>query len=212
MNEQERTRLIEQIAENHLNELERANMLEQIERDPYAQQELIAEQAIARAVARDRQQLPIPSATPSPRLLDTLSTVPASSSSGVPFWGSSGFLVGVSLVAVIGAILLLSPTLFLSSQDALTTKPSIPPAIVVDSLHVNPTVTPVPSRSDDGKKREVPQSAATSTRTAESEGASADTTVPAMNRESGQPASNQEQKPPIPVVYDNDGTMPVFPK
>lgn len=212
MNEQERSRLIEQVAQNHLNELERANMLEQIERDPYAQQEWIAEQAIARAVARDRQQLPIPSATPSPRLLDALSTVPASSSSGVPFWGSSGFFVGVSLVAVIGAILLLFPTLFLSSQDAFTTQPSIPPAIAVDSLHVNPTVTPIPSRLDDGKKREVPQSAATSTRTAESEGKSADTTVPAMNRGSEQPASNQEQKPPIPVVYDNDGTMPLLPK
>ena len=51
MNEQERSRLIERIVENHLNESERAELLPQLGEGTNVRQELLAEQAISRARA-----------------------------------------------------------------------------------------------------------------------------------------------------------------
>jgi hypothetical protein len=195
MNEQERSRLIERIAENHLNESERAELLAQLGEGTNVRQELLAEQAISRAIARDRQQLPVASTTPSPRLLDALSNAPVLPSAAASFWGSGGLLVGFSLVIVVGVGLMLFPGLFGISGDAAPTSREVPPAAVADTSSSIPAVIPsISSEPNEGKKwrREA--------------------STPVLDGKPAQPTEHQGQQPQLPVFHDNSGAMPISPK
>ncbi|MCC7439636.1 MAG: hypothetical protein IT211_14210 [Armatimonadetes bacterium] len=216
MNEQERSRLIERIAENHLNKSERADLLRQLESGSSVQQEVMAEQAISRAIARDRQQLPASSITPSPRLLEALSksNIPASLPATAQFWGSSGFFVGVLLVVVVGIGFLLFPGLFALSGDVVPASTQAPAAVVTDTSSIAPAVTISGSSESSGeKKKGKSQPTPAAKKEAVGEGRYlGNQPHPALDAKPTQPVEPQGQRPPIPVVHDNNGTIPVIPK
>lgn len=216
MNEQERSRLIERIVENHLNESERAELLPQLGEGTNVRQELLAEQAISRAIARDRQQLPVASTTPSPRLLDALSNAPVLPSAAASFWGSGGLLVGFSLVIVVGVGLMLFPGLFGISGDAAPTSREVPPAAVADTSSSIPVVIPsTSSEPNEGKKwrREASPSASSTTKgAAKTEKELGNPSTPVLDGKPAPPTEHQGQQPQLPVFHDNSGAMPISPK
>jgi len=220
MNEQERSRLIERIVENRIDESERASLLRQAESDPHAQQELIAEHAIARAVARDRQQLPIPSMSPSPRLMEALSNAPAVPQTAVGLlWGGGGSLVGVSfmVVIVIGAVLLLFPSLLWRPGAAAPGQQIVTPTVVIDSSQVSSPTTPVgilPSvRKDQRNKRSgVVEPATAKPEETKAQGSVEAATTRPNGGEATPPTEPKPTTPELPVQYENNGTMFVNPE
>lgn len=214
MNEQERSRLVERIVENHLDESERASLVEQAQADPQLQRELIAERAIARAVARDRQQLPLPSTVPSAQLMDALAKVPAASLASKLPWLKGLAAAGTSLIVAAGGAFLLFPSLFGFSEQAVPAKLTSPPAAVADSSSILPQVAPdsFPAHPQSEVERKENRGGATSGGSSVRKAPANSASEPASKQTEENATKHPEKSPQLPVLYENNGTIVMDPK